>query len=121
MPSTSLQSLPPPDTEAQGEPTRKRAMCLVPYDRREVMFTAEAAATYGDSPGTIRANCERYRLATRVGSSRLHISRVAMRMFYENDGRALMKYLSGDRTSPEVVSYYEREGLGDLIAKWRGR
>jgi hypothetical protein len=38
-------------------------------------------------------------------------------MFMDGDKQALNAYLRGDRTSPNVVRYYERLGLGHLLTK----
>ncbi len=118
----------PPDAPAPSpnglteSPPKPRPHCLIPYDAREAMSVNEARLrAKKSSEGTIRNWCHRYGIGRHVGASGLQISRVALVMFLENDGRALMQYLSGDRESPIVVSYFEREGLGDLIENWRRR
>jgi hypothetical protein len=40
-------------------------------------------------------------------------------MFLEGDLKALQLYQAGDRSSPGVVAYYERLGIGHLV-KGRG-
>jgi hypothetical protein len=96
--------------------------CLIPYDAREAMGVNEARLrARKSSVGTIRNWCHRYGIGRHVGTCGLQVSRVALLMFLENDGRALTRYLSGNREHPAVVAYFEREGLGDLIETWRGR
>ena len=44
----------------------------------------------------------------------MSVSRVALAMFLDGDGRALRAYHAGDRTRDIVAGYFERAGLADL-------
>ena len=92
---------------------------LRPFDRREGCSIEEAAEIAGKAVRTMRGWAEQHPIARRVGGGHWIFSRVALQMFLEDNEAALAAYLKGDRSSPVVVSYYERDGLGDLIQRWR--
>ena len=97
--------------------------CLIPFDRREGMTVAAAAKRSGYVARTIRTWCEARDIGRHVGSpgAPWTVSRVALAMLLDGDEAALAFYLAGDRSSPAVVHYYEREGLGGLIRDWHER
>jgi hypothetical protein len=88
-----------------------RFLCLIPYDPAEGISLSVAARRAGKSENTIRNWCEAHGLGRRVGGGTWRVSQVALAMFLEDDHIALCSYLSGDRTSPAVVAYFQRFGL----------
>jgi hypothetical protein len=92
---------------------------LVPFSVKEAITTHIAARIAGRAERTIRDWCEAHHLGRRIGGSPWTVSRVALAMFLDGDEAALRLYLAGDRSSPRVVSYFEREGLGGLIRQWQ--
>jgi hypothetical protein len=54
-------------------------------------------------------------LGRRVGGGAWLVSKVAFAAFLDGDKQALNLYLRGDRSSPAVVKYYERLGIGHLV------
>lgn len=93
--------------------------CLIPFDRREGLTTAEAAARANRTERTIRLWCRDHDIGRRVAGGPWMVSRVALAMHLNDDAAALRIYLAGDRASPEVGSYFAAEGLRDLIVKWK--
>lgn len=83
---------------------------LIPFDIGEALSISEAATIAGRSTVTVRTWAANFDLGRPVGG-RWMISRVALAMFLESDRRALKAYLSGDRESRLVISYFERFGL----------
>jgi hypothetical protein len=90
---------------------------LIPYDSREAMSLRTAAMHSGRSQSTMRNWCEQHSIGRHVGGV-WEISRVALQMFLESDETALGAYLCGDRSSADVVSYFDRTGIGDLPRLW---
>ena len=86
---------------------------LKPYDPREGISLAEAAALAGKKAGTIRNWCVQHDLGRRVGGGKWVVSRVALAMFLDGDKKALRAYHAGDRASDLVAPYFERFGLQD--------
>lgn len=101
---------------ANHEPGRPRV--LIPFDRCEAITVHVAANIAGRAERTIRDWCEAYHLGRRIGGAPWTVSRVALQMFLDDDEAALAAYLRGDRSSPGVVSYYDRVGLSRLIREW---
>ena len=101
-----------------GEPCRG-PLCLVPFNRREGLTIEEAAEIAGKSVRTLRLWCEQYQVGRRVGGGSWVVSRVALEMLLDGNAGALRAYLSGDRSDPTVVHYFQRAGLEDLIRYWR--
>ncbi len=89
---------------------------LIPFDKRECISLKEAADIAGRSESTMRSWCEVYGLGRRIGGGTWSASKVALAMFLDGDLKALRAYHAGDRNDPCVVSYFEREGLGILLA-----
>jgi hypothetical protein len=95
---------------------RAEPWILVPFDTRESISIAVAAKIAGRAPSTIRLWAEEYGIGRKIGGT-WHISRVALQIFLEGDMAALAAYHAGDRTDPEVRSYFERVGCGALLGK----
>ncbi|CAO4195256.1 hypothetical protein [Methylorubrum extorquens] len=93
--------------------------CLIPFDRREGITTAEAAARANRTERTIRMWCRDHDIGRRVAGGPWMVSRVALAMHLNDDAAALRIYLAGDRISTAVGAYFAAEGLGDLIVKWK--
>lgn len=87
---------------------------LRPFDKREAMTTKEAADRAGITPRQMRRWVDRFGIGRKVAGD-LRISRVALLMLLDDDGRALAKYRDGDR-GYYVLPYFSRLGLLDLIA-----
>jgi|SRR6266516_2482862 len=81
---------------------------LVPFDVREGVSLAIAAERAGKSQTTIRNWCNQHGIGRRVGGGVWIVSKVALAMYLDGDEAALRTYLSGDRSSPLVKSYYDR-------------
>lgn len=96
-----------------------RPAVLIPFDRREAITVHNAARLAGRAERTIRDWCEAHHLGRRIGGSPWTVSRVALAMFLDGDQASLAAYLAGDRSSPRVVAYFEREGLGGLVREWQ--
>jgi hypothetical protein len=86
-------------------------LTLIPYDKREGLTIKEAADIAGKSPRTINNLCHRHGIGRRVAGGTFVVSKVALAMFLDGDNIALAAYQAGDRTSPLVVSYFERFGI----------
>jgi hypothetical protein len=83
---------------------------LLPFDIREAVSISDAARIAGRSTVTVRTWAANFDLGRPVGG-RWMISRVALAMYLDSDRKALRAYLSGDRESGLVISYFERFGL----------
>jgi hypothetical protein len=83
---------------------------LRPFNRSEVLSIAEAAAIAGRKVRTMRDWCLRHDIGRRI-EGQWAVSRVALGMLLDGDRDALKAYLAGDRSSPAVVSYFERCGV----------
>jgi len=83
---------------------------LVPFHRSEVLSITEAAAIAGRSVRTMREWCLRHYIGRRIGGQ-WAVSKVALAMLLDGSWDALGAYLSGDRSSPTVVAYFERCGV----------
>ena len=88
--------------------------CLIPFDRREGMTTAEAAQLANRTERTIRMWCRDHDIGRRVAGGPWLVSRIALAMFLNGDAPALRSYLDGDRKSSSVWPYFAAEGLEDL-------
>lgn len=85
--------------------------CLIPFDRREGLTTAEAAERANRTERTIRIWCRDHDIGRRIAGGPWLVSKVALTMFLNDDHRALNAYLAGDRSSPIILKYYAQEGL----------
>jgi hypothetical protein len=88
---------------------------LSPFDKRESINLKEAASIAGKSESTMCGWCEVHGLGRRIGGGTWSVSRVALAMFLDGDGKALNAYHAGDRSDPGVIAYFEKAGLGDLV------
>ncbi|WP_409564386.1 helix-turn-helix domain-containing protein [Methylobacterium sp. J-076] len=94
--------------------------CLVPFDRREGLTTAEAAEQANRTERTIRMWCRDHDIGRHVAGGPWLVSKVALAMFLDGNDTALRAYLRGDRCSKLVRTYYDAVGLDGLIARWAG-
>lgn len=92
-------------------PERIDLMVLIPFDRQEGLSLGEAAGVAGKSVGTVRNWCVERSIGRRVGGGTWVVSKVALAMFLDGDDVALAAYLSGDRNSEMVTSYFLRFNL----------
>jgi hypothetical protein len=81
---------------------------LVPFDVREGIDLSGAAKRAGKSQTTIRNWCNQHGLGRRVGGGVWVVSKVALAMHLDGDDKALVAYLSGDRSSQSVKLYFDR-------------
>ena len=88
--------------------------CLIPFDRREGMTTAEAALQANRTERTIRIWCRDHDIGRRIAGGPWLVSRVALAMFLNGDASALRAYLAGDRQSSSVLAYFAAQGLEEL-------
>jgi hypothetical protein len=88
-----------------GEP-----QVLRPYNAAEALTVRQAASIAKRSPRTIREWAARFDLGRRICGAWV-ISCVALLMYLEGNFEALALYHSGDRSSPEVIAYFERCGV----------
>jgi hypothetical protein len=95
--------------------TTNERLILSPFDLREVLTLKQAAAIAGKSEATLRVWCEGYGLGRRVGGGTWCVSKVALQMHLDGNRKALRAYHAGNRSDPNVVYYFEREGLGVLL------
>ncbi|KAB7782292.1 hypothetical protein F8B43_5047 [Methylorubrum populi] len=102
-----------------GAPDVYAPRCLIPFDRREGLTTAEAAQRANRTERTIRLWCRDHDIGRHVAGGPWLVSRVALAMLLNDDAAALRTYLAGDRGSPTVTAYFATEGLGDLVERWR--
>jgi hypothetical protein len=92
-------------------PERIACFALVPFDRREGLTLNAAAAESGKSPGTVRNWCIEHGIGRKVGGGNWVVSKVALAMYLDGDDVALSAYLSGDRESDFVITYFSRFNL----------
>jgi hypothetical protein len=85
----------------------KEPQILIPFQRSEALSIAEAAAVAGRSVRTLREWCLRHDLGRRIGGQWV-VSKVALAVHLDGDKATLKAYLSGDRASPTIISYFER-------------
>jgi hypothetical protein len=88
-----------------GEPA-----ILRPFHRSEAATIVEAADLAGKSVRTIRDWCQLHDIGRRIGG-RWAVSRIALAMLLEGNKPALVRYLGGDRSSTDIVDYFERFGV----------
>lgn len=109
-------------TRHQASPVTSAASgsrCLIPFDRREGLTTAEAAERVNRTERTIRLWCRDHDIGRRVAGGPWLVSSVALAMLLNDDAPALRAYLAGDRSSAAVSAYFAAEGISDLIARWQ--
>jgi len=104
----SLFSSSGPRTAQRLRCTDLEARILIPFDRREAISLAKAAAIAGRSQATLKRWCERYGIGRPVVGT-WHVSRVALSMLLDGNERALQCYLAGDRSSPIVMPYWQSQ------------
>ena len=92
--------------------TINERLILSPFDKRECLTLRQAAAVAGKSESTLRVWCEGYGLGRRVGGGTWCVSKVALAMHLDGNRKALRAYHAGNRSDPNVIYYFEREGLG---------
>ena len=80
---------------------------LRPFHRSEVLSVAEAASMAGKSVRTIRDWCLLRDVGRRIGG-RWAVSKVALAMLLDGNKEALAAYLTGDRSSSTIKSYFDR-------------
>jgi len=80
------------------------------YDPRESIAVGEAARRVGRSVRTIRDWCMFHKIGRRI-AGRWLVNQIALDMLVENDSEALTAFLAGDRSSPNVLAYYQRRNL----------
>jgi hypothetical protein len=80
---------------------------LIPYNEAEAITPKQAALIAGRAPRTMILWCHVYALGRRVGGQ-WRLSIVALAMHLDGNKEALRLYLSGDRSSPAVMTYYQR-------------
>jgi hypothetical protein len=85
--------------------------CLKPFIREEVVSMKEAAVIARVSESTIRKWCNEKGIGRRIAGGKWNISRVALQMVLEEETLALKAYLTGDRTSECVKTYFDRFGI----------
>ena len=83
---------------------------LRPYYLAEAIGVAKAARQAGKSERTMREWCARHRIGRMIGG-RWAISQIALDRLLEGDKDGLEAYLSGDRSSERVRSYYTRRSI----------
>ncbi len=91
---------------------------LIPFHRDEGMTVREAARTAGKSERTVRDWAERHGIGRRIAGGTVLVSKVALLALLDGDDDALASYRDhGVRGSyPRVAAFYERAGLGHLLA-----
>src|SRR5262245_58144212 len=92
------------------EVVSRLAAILRPYYRAEAISVAEAARQAGKSERTMREWCARHQIGRVIGG-RWAVSQIALDMLLEGDKEGLESYLSGDRSSDRVRSYYTRRSI----------
>jgi hypothetical protein len=95
--------------------TMNERLILSPFDLREVLTLKQAAAVAGKSESTMRVWSESVGLGRRVGGGTWCVSKIALAMHLDGNRKALRAYHAGNRSDPNVVYYFEREGLGALL------
>jgi len=89
---------------------RMAPQVLIPYDPREAISIVEAALFAGVSRDTMKRWADVKNIGRPV-VGRWMVSRIALQMLLDSNRKALNAYLSGDRTSEIVQSYFRRAGL----------
>ncbi|MBB4362181.1 hypothetical protein GGD65_003206 [Bradyrhizobium sp. CIR18] len=87
-----------------------RCFVLTPYDPAEGLTLKQAAERAKKSPGTIRNWCGSEGIGRQIGGTWC-VSKIALEMYLDGEAKALGRYLSGDRESKDVISYFHRFGL----------
>ena len=87
------------------EDMQMKAVILQPYDPAEAINITVAASRAGKCDRTIRNWCLDRQIGRRI-AGRWAVSAVALDMLLAGDDDSLQAYLTGDRSSSRVVSYY---------------
>jgi hypothetical protein len=93
------------------EPEGNFPNCLKPHIRGEAISVKEAMKIAGRSESTVRNWSKERGIGRRIAGGKWDISRVALTMLLDGDEVALKLYLTGDRTSEGVKSYFDRCGI----------
>jgi len=88
----------------------KQPRTLIPFNHAEAITAAEGARLAGRDPRTIKAWAEVYAIGRKI-AGRWLLSHPALLMFLDADKDALTRYLSGDRESERVQTYFRRAGV----------
>lgn len=83
---------------------------LRPYNALEAITTAEACRIAGKALRTIVEWCQRYYIGRKIKGP-WAVSRIALAMLLDGVEDSLALYLSGDRQSDAVVTYYRQLGV----------
>lgn len=83
---------------------------LSPFNPKEAISTAQAAARSGKSVETIRWWATRHGIGRKIGGE-MHISRVCLEMLLEGDDAALAIYHAGERHTETVQRYFDALGI----------
>ena len=88
---------------------------LIPFDRREALTLEQAAEIATVSVATVARWCVQFHIGRKIGKQ-WRVSRVALQMYLDDNGPALMAYLDGKRDEMRVTIYFAQVGLGELQA-----
>lgn len=102
----------PPNAVARISRGNATIRPLVPFDCREAMSLREAAEVATLSARTITRLCQSLKIGRKIGGE-WRVSRVGLQIYLDDDGRALMAFQRGERTSQFVAPYFFRFGLLD--------
>lgn len=83
---------------------------IFPFAPGEALTRAAAAVFVGRDAQTIDAYCRRHGIG-RAFLGRRYISKAALAMLAAGDHDVLAVWRAGDRSSPQVVAYYDQHGI----------
>jgi hypothetical protein len=86
---------------------------LVPFRRDLSLSLAAAAEHSGLSASTMRSWCLRYHIGRKVGHD-WAVDAVALTLLLDDRHAALEAYLHGDRTNPEILEAFTRNGISPV-------
>lgn len=86
---------------------------LIPFDRREALTLEQAAEIATVSASTVARWCAQFNIGRKIGKQ-WRVSRVALQMYLDDNGPALMAYLDGKRDEKRVAIYFARMEIGKL-------
>ena len=93
---------------------KSRNQVLIPFDSREAITLNQAAQIATVSARSVQRWCSQLSIGRKIGSE-WRVSRVALQMYLNDDGRALQAYLRGDRSSPMVAIYFAQFALPPVL------